>query len=95
MNFYVLYIMKKMTKAKLEEAIRKAGEWEIGLEKTYTEDEICDIMSILSYHENIESGFGHRNNENHYADIFRYDLYEEAMRGLEWMKECKRCSSKI
>jgi len=77
-----------------KEAMRCAHDWELGLEAIYTEDEIVTIMNFLSYYDNAERGFGHRNDERLYQSERREDvdgkLHEEALKGFELHKRCNQ-----
>ena len=76
-------------KIKLHEAIKLSSEWEYSLETKYTEDQQLDIMSMVSYFDNKQRGFGKKNDERHYNNIRNEDvLYKESLLGFEF---CTRC----
>lgn len=72
--------------------IKMSGEWEYSLETKYNEEQQLDIISIVSYLDNAQRGFGEMNDENHYKDICKTDitgeLYKEVQIGFEFSKKC-------
>lgn len=68
-------------------------DWEINLESVYSEEEIISIINMLSYHTNVDNGFGRANDESLYRSEKRNDingtLFDEAMRGLQLERKWK------
>lgn len=60
--------------------------------KKYNEDQELDILSLVSYFDNIQRGFGILNDEQLYNSIRCEDvrglLHEEAKNGFEFSKIC-------
>ena len=73
-------------------AMKNANDWEDGVDRQYNEEDALTIMSMLSYFENIERGFGHLNDELMFKSERQSDvhgvLYEEATKGFELAKRC-------
>ena len=73
-------------------AMKNASDWEDEVDKQYDEEDALTIMGMVSYLENIESGFGHLNDEKLFKSERQSDvhgiLYEEAMKGFEFGKKC-------
>lgn len=76
----------------LDAAVEKANDWENEVDKVYGEEDALAIVGMLSYLENIEGGFGHRNDEKLFKSEKESDvndvLYEEALKGFELSKKC-------
>ena len=73
-------------------AMKDANDWEDEVDRQYNEEDALTIMSILSYFENIERGFGHLNDELMFKSERQSDvhgvLFEEATKGFELAKKC-------
>ena len=73
-------------------AMKNANDWEDGVDRQYNEEDALTIMSMMSYFENIERGFGHLNDELMFKSERQSDvhgvLYEEATKGFELAKRC-------
>ena len=73
-------------------AMKDANNWEDEVDRQYNEEDALTIMSILSYFENIERGFGHLNDELMFKSERQSDvhgvLFEEATKGFELAKNC-------
>jgi hypothetical protein len=65
-------------------------EWDISVRGNFSRREQLSIMGMLAYLENRLNGFGHRNDELHYACVRKEDvsgkLFEEATRGFEFSR---------
>lgn len=74
------------------QTIKMSGEWECSLETKYEEDQQLDIISMVSYLDNKQRGFGKMNDEQHYKNICDTDfdgkLRKEAKIGFEFAKKC-------
>ena len=75
-----------------------AADWEISLERRYTEDEVVSIMNMLSYWDNKHRGYGKLNDEQLYQEERKEDvnnrLFDEAMRGL-FLLETRRIKKSL
>lgn len=69
-----------------------AINWELGLDDKYNEEQVLSIMGMLAYMENMERGFGHRNDQQLYESERNEDvddkLFMEACIGFEFFKKC-------
>lgn len=82
-----------------ERAFKAACDWEMELPERYDEEKELSIISMLGYLDNIENGFGHRNDERLYRDERAADrtgkLFEEANRGLALSLESRRLQGEL
>lgn len=72
-------------------ALKSAIDWEIYVKNHYSEEEFGSIIGMVCYLENIENGFGHRNNEIWFHSERKKDtsekLFREAKYGFEISKK--------
>jgi hypothetical protein len=80
-------------------AMNDARDWELELYSIYDEEEELTISILLGYLENVERGFGCRNDEAMYQSDMHFDvngrLFDEACRGLELSTKCLNLQNKL
>ncbi len=83
----------------LEKAQKLATEWELNMDKTYSEEQSISILNIVSYHSNIDSGYRQANDERLYKLELKKDttrvLFNEAMRGLELERRWRKIHEEV
>ena len=81
---------KRLSAAKKTKNDGNYGDWELGLDVRYKEEEVISIMNMLSYLDNQRRGHGKGNDEPCYKEERLADtndrLYNEAVHGLELLE---------